>query len=142
MKTGLLLLSHGEFAKAALASAEMITGHQEQVIALALTEDKMLETLCEELQEAYHTLAKENDQILAICDIYGGTPFNALLRVMLGGSDMVAYTGLSLPLLIDVLMSRDFMEDVESLKEHMEQTQKEVLKEIILPSMDEEDEEE
>ena len=45
MNVGMILISHGEFAKAALGSAEMIAGPQEQIIALALTEDKSLETL-------------------------------------------------------------------------------------------------
>ena len=37
MSTGIILASHGEFAKAALGSAEMLAGEQKDVHALALT---------------------------------------------------------------------------------------------------------
>ena len=141
MNVGMILISHGEFAKAALGSAEMIAGPQEQIIALALTEDKSLESLESEIADAYQTLIKENDQVLALCDIYGGTPFNALLRTMLKGTPILAYTGLSLPLLIDLIFSRNMMNSIDELKNHILETQNMVLKEIELPSLDDEDEE-
>ena len=37
MSIGIILASHGEFAKAALGSAEMLAGEQKDVHALALT---------------------------------------------------------------------------------------------------------
>lgn len=141
MKIGIIVLSHGAFAKAALDSAEMIAGHQEQVRALTLTEDKSLEQLQEELHQTYCVMAKENDLIVALCDIYGGTPFNALLRNMLHGDAILAYAGLSLPLLIDLLFSREQVKTIEEVKRHMEETARMVVKEIILPTMEEEEEE-
>ena len=49
---GIILVSHGEFAKAALGSAEMIVGPQEEVTALALTVDKSLDAFEEEIAAA------------------------------------------------------------------------------------------
>ena len=42
---GVILMSHGEFAKAALESAGMIVGETENARALALTADKSAEAL-------------------------------------------------------------------------------------------------
>jgi len=109
--TGLLLVSHGEFAKAALASAFMITGTQKDVIALGLAEDTSLETIEEAILQSYRELKTRCEEVIILCDIYGGTPFNAISRNLLKGMQAIAYTGLSLPLLIDLLLSRDLQHD-------------------------------
>lgn len=142
MRTGLILVSHGEFAKAALGSAQMITGEQEDVYAYALLENSSLEMLQEEIHTGYTALKQTCDRVIALCDIYGGTPFNALTRCLLSGDEMEAYTGLSLPLLIDVLLTRNQDMELNELDQHMMDVSKEVFKKIILPDFDDEDEEE
>lgn len=107
---GILLLSHGEFAKAALGSAEMIAGKQENAIALALTVDKSMDQFEQEVSLAYQSLASTCSDVVVLCDIYGGTPFNTVSRCILKGMKMIAYTGFSLPLVIDLLLSRDLDE--------------------------------
>lgn len=44
MRIGVILASHGEFARAALGAVEMIAGKQGDVVALGLTAEKSLET--------------------------------------------------------------------------------------------------
>ena len=117
MSIGILMASHGEFAKAALASAEMIAGKQENVFALALTVDKTLEDLEREVETAYTELKKNCDIVVALCDIYGGSPFNAISRCKLKGMEMKAFTGLNLPIVIDLLLSRELGED--EISEHI-----------------------
>ncbi|MCI5773953.1 MAG: hypothetical protein MR210_05260 [Erysipelotrichaceae bacterium] len=119
--TGLILVSHGEFAKAALASSEMIAGKQENVIALGLKEDTSLEQMVLDIKDAYQKLKANCENILILCDIYGGTPFNAITRNMLEGMEAKAFTGLSLPLLIDTLLSRDMIFFAE-IDEHIRET--------------------
>lgn len=142
MRTGLLLVSHGDFAKAALHSAQMITGEQADVLAYALSEDTSLEKLQEEIHHGYTTLMQNCDRVIALCDIYGGTPFNALIRCLLSGDQIDAYTGLSLPLLIDVVLTRNQDIEQEELHQHMVETSKQVFKKIELPELNDEDEEE
>lgn len=108
---GLLLVSHGYFAKAALSSAQMIVGKQENVIALGLMEDTSLEQLEQEIWDSYEMLRSKYDEVVVLCDIYGGTPFNAISRNLLKGMKVQAFTGLSLPLLIDLLLSVDLKHD-------------------------------
>ena len=45
MRIGVILASHGEFARAALGAVEMIAGKENDVAALGLTAEKSLETL-------------------------------------------------------------------------------------------------
>lgn len=117
---GIILVSHGEFAKAALGSAEMIVGPQEDVIALALTVDKSLDAFEEEIAQAHDKLTETCNEIIVLCDIYGGTPFNAVSRCILKGKKVIGYTGLSLPVLIDLLLCRDLSGD--EAKKRIEET--------------------
>lgn len=111
---GLILASHGEFARAALESAEMIVGKQEKAIACTLNAEDSLEVLEKSIKDAYYALKKKYDDVLVLCDIYGGSPFNAVSRLKLKGLEMKAYTCLSLPLLIDLLLASDVeFDDIE-----------------------------
>ena len=57
MRIGVILASHGEFARAALGAVEMIAGKQGDVVALGLTAEKSLEAFEAEMREAYETSA-------------------------------------------------------------------------------------
>lgn len=127
---GIILVSHGEFAKAALGSAEMIVGPQEEVTALALTVDKSLDAFEAEIAQAYDHLTETCNEIIVLCDIYGGTPFNAVSRCILKGKQIIGYTGLSLPVLIDLLLCRDL--SGEEAKKRIEATHAIALSPILV----------
>lgn len=137
---GIILVSHGNFAKAALESAEMIAGKHENVLALSLEASKSIDDLEMELAEGYKAFSDKYENVLVICDIYGGTPFNAISRCKLKGLEMTAYTGLSLPLLIDLLFAHDL--SMAELKQRIQETHAQALHEIVveLPADDEDDE--
>lgn len=143
MRVGVIVASHGEFARAALGSVEMIAGPQQDVRALALTADKSAETFEAEFAQAYAELKAECDLIVTICDIHGGTPFNVISRSILKGMDMVAFTGLSLPVLIELLLSRDQASDADEIRGLIEaahaQTLAEIKVEMAQGSSDEDD---
>lgn len=143
MRVGVIVASHGEFARAALGSVEMVAGPQQDVRALALTADKSAETFEAEFAQAYAELKAECDLIVTICDIYGGTPFNVISRSILKGMDMVAFTGLSLPVLIELLLSRDQASDADEIRGLIEaahaQTLAEIKVEMAQGSSDEDD---
>lgn len=143
MRVGVIVASHGEFARAALGSVEMVAGPQQDVRALALTADKSAETFEAEFAQAYEELRATCDLIVTICDIHGGTPFNVISRSILKGMDMVAFTGLSLPVLIELLLSRDQASDADEIRGLIEaahaQTLAEIKVEMAQGSSDEDD---
>lgn len=96
MRIGVILASHGEFAQAALGAVEMIAGKQPDVIALGLT--------------------AECELVVTLCDIYGGTPFNVTTRCLLNGMNMVAYTGLSMPVAVELLLTRDGLDSADAVR--------------------------
>lgn len=106
MKVGVILASHGEFARAALGSIEMIAGPQPDVLALGLGADTSLEDFEGDFAAAHASLAERCDTVVVLCDILGGTPFNVVARAKASGVPLVAYAGLSLPVAIELLICR------------------------------------
>lgn len=143
MRIGVILASHGEFARAALGAVEMIAGKQPDVIALGLTAEKSLETFEAEMREAYESLKAECDLVVTLCDIYGGTPFNVTTRCLLNGMDMIAYTGLSMPVAVELLLTRDSLDSADAVRAQLTAAhagaQQEITAPVAAPQDDEED---
>lgn len=95
----LFICSHGDFAKEIIKSAEMIVGPMEQVIPFCLkpgmSGDDFLEVIKAEAQ------MHKGDHILAIVDLFGGTPCTTCAR-LLKEYDLHIITGLNLGMLIEV----------------------------------------
>lgn len=99
----LVIAAHGELAPALLASAEMITGPADQVEAVTFAKSEGPDDLLSKYEAAHDKLGPE---LLFLVDLFGGSPFNAAARfaAVHPGTDVV--TGVSLPMLIEVLMKR------------------------------------
>lgn len=139
MRVGVIVASHGEFARAAMGSVEMIAGPQQDVRTLALLADTSADAFETEFKQAYAELASECDFVVAICDIHGGTPFNVISRSILSGLKLLAYTGLSLPVLIELLLSRDDAETTDDLRQLIEGAHAQTLAEIKVEMVEEEE---
>lgn len=138
MSFGIILATHAHIGEALLEGAEMLAGKQTRVRALSLTENKSAEEFEAEFSEVYSEFDEAYDHVVALCDIYGGTPFNVISRAMLRGADMVAYTGVNLPVLIDLVFSCDLTPD--EVREHVLATNAEALQEVKVQLATEEDE--
>ena len=103
---GVILISHGYFAKYAMDSAEMIIGKQDNYKVISVTDDKDLEDVIKELEDSYNALSKGRE-VIVLTDIFGGTPCNAASRLILSGKKVTAYTGFNLPVLLELLLNRD-----------------------------------
>ncbi len=140
MKVGVILASHGEFARAALGSVEMIAGPQPDVQALALGATTSLEDFEAAFREAWGSLSSSCDHVVVLCDILGGTPFNVVARAKAAGLPLTAYAGLSLPVVIELLLCRDQWADPEELSRAVEAAASRAFQAIEVPDTDEADE--
>ncbi|MBD7915050.1 hypothetical protein H9660_07795 [Clostridium sp. Sa3CUN1] len=97
----IILTSHGNFAKGILQSYEMIAGTNERISYVTLDEDgigKFSNTLREKLDQII-----ESDDVLILCDLKGGTPYNESFTYALSHQDKVrVVAGLNLPMLIEI----------------------------------------
>ena len=103
----IVLASHGKFAEGIKDSGSMIFGPQEGVVAVTLTPDMGPDDLHQKILDAIATL-EDQEHVLFLIDLWGGTPFNQISRVLEeeGKEDWVAVTGLNLPMLIAAYGSR------------------------------------
>ena len=71
----LIVSSHGKLAEELVESSYMIFGRQDGVFALEFDLDEDLN----DIKEKYRTVlagVPENDQVIFLCDLFGGSPFN------------------------------------------------------------------
>jgi mannose/fructose/sorbose-specific phosphotransferase system IIA component len=110
---GIVVASHCDFAKAIIASAEMIAGAQENVTAVCLSLDDNLESCREAIQAAIRQVDLGRG-VLVLIDLFGGTPCNAA-ALSLRDYCCPVVAGVNLPMLIEVVTSRDSVASVEEL---------------------------
>ena len=111
---GVIVTTHGDFAKGILHSAEMVIG-ETHISHLGLDEsgisnyESKLYKLLDEAFEKYKG-------VLVLCDLKGGTPFNTALRYKLEkGREMEVITGVNLPMILEASMALETCEDLNEL---------------------------
>lgn len=108
----ILLMSHGDFAKEAMKSAEMVFGRQDNYETMSVFLVDQVDALRQEMLEKVEKLDTSKG-LLVFADIVGGTPMN-LAGSLLGRENTIVCSGLNLPVLIEALMNRN--KTVQELK--------------------------
>jgi PTS system mannose-specific IIB component len=125
---GIILASHGEFAKGILQSAKMIFGEQENVQAVTLMPSEGPDDFKAKMKDAIASFDSQ-DEVLILVDLWGGTPFNqanGLFEEHKAKWAIVA--GMNLPMVIEAYASRSSMESAQEIATHILITAKEGVK--------------
>jgi PTS system mannose-specific IIA component len=101
---GIVLAGHGGFCDGIRDAAEMIMGPQEHLAVVPLGPAENLDLYREKLEQA-RTEVDSGDGVLVLVDLFGGSPSN-VAAYLLGPSTEVV-TGVSLPMLLEVLSARE-----------------------------------
>lgn len=104
---GILIVSHGDLAKEMLNTACMILGEQQNVKTLSLMYDDDIKEFTEKILDATQEL-DQGDGVIVISDLFGGSPNNSVAAISRLRS-FKAITGVNLPMLIECLSSREFL---------------------------------
>jgi mannose/fructose/sorbose-specific phosphotransferase system IIA component len=99
-----VLVSHGELGDALIRAAQMIAGPAEQVFSVPLLPGESPESFGDKLTGALQEI--EGEETLVLIDLFGGTPYNVAARRVLQ-ENVECVTGANLPMLLELLMSRD-----------------------------------
>lgn len=122
---GIILASHGDFAKGILQSGEMIFGVQQDVKAVTLQPSEGPDDIRAKMEEALTTF-ENPEQVLFLVDLWGGTPFNQTSGLFHGHeAQWAVVTGLNLPMLIEAFASRMSMETAHEIAAHIFRVAKE-----------------
>jgi mannose PTS system EIIAB component len=125
---GIIIASHGEFASGLLQSGEMIFGKQENVKAVTLMPSEGPDDVKAKMQEAIASFDNQ-DEVLILVDLWGGTPFNQANSLFEGHQDKWAIVaGMNLPMLIEAFASRFSMNTAHEIAAHILGTAKEGVK--------------
>ncbi|MDN6900368.1 PTS mannose transporter subunit IIAB [Oenococcus sicerae] len=116
---GIVIASHGEFAKGILQSGEMIFGKQEKVAAVTFMPNEGPDDLRKHLDAAIASFASD-DEVLFLIDLWGGSPFNQSNAIYEEHKDKMAIvTGLNLPMLIEAYSSRSNLNSAHEIAAHI-----------------------
>ena len=125
---GIIIASHGEFANGILQSGEMIFGAQENVKAVTLMPSEGPDDVKAKMKEAIASFENQ-DEVLFLVDLWGGTPFNQANSLFEEHKDKWAIVaGMNLPMLIEAFASRFSMNSAREIATHILGSAKEGVK--------------
>ncbi len=101
----IVLASHGEFATGIQQSGSMVFGDQENVAAVTLMPSMGPDDFRAKLEDAINGF-DDQEQVLFLVDLWGGTPFNQVSTLLDSHDTWAAVTGLNLPMLIEAYTQR------------------------------------
>lgn len=122
---GIILASHGQFAEGILQSGAMIFGEQENVKAVTLMPSEGPADLRAKMEAAIASFDNQ-DEVLFLVDLWGGTPFNQANVLYEEHKDNWAIVaGMNLPMVIEAYASRFSMTSAQEIAAHILKTAKE-----------------
>lgn len=109
----IFIFNHGRFGEELIKSTELITGKIEDIQAFSLLPGMSIEDFCNVVKEP---IMSSLNKKLILCDLFGGTPCNVAMMMSLQVEvDIVC--GVNLPMLIDVVLSRESGKSINEIVE-------------------------
>ena len=108
-----IIITHGEFGRELLASAQNILGFQEKVSAISQSANDDLFSLKKKIEARFSQFA-EAKGFLVLVDLIGGTPMNAVAG-LLKHPNLEIVSGVNLPMLLEVLLNRERLSEAKEL---------------------------
>ena len=107
MSIGIVIASHGDFAAGIHQSGSMLFGQQEKVEVVTLNPSEGPDELYAKFNNAIAQF-EDDDEVLIVADLWGGSPFNQASRLMEENPDrkIAIITGLNLPMLVQAYTER------------------------------------
>lgn len=104
-KHNIILISHGPLAEAFIASASMLYGTKDNVVAFTLGANDSIENF-EKMINNYIADNLCNDTLI-LCDIAGGSPFNCAYKAKLLYGNVEVVSGMNMGMVLEVFLSEE-----------------------------------
>lgn len=121
---GLLVTGHANFGSGMTSSVNLIAGEQDDYQYVDFLPTYSTEDLTGEISKALDML-KDCEGVIIFTDLMGGTPFNVSAQLGHGKENIRIVAGTNLPMLVEIVMSRKFMNDLDGLVDSVLETGKE-----------------
>ena len=106
--TTIIVIGHGKFASGITEGLNLILGKQDNYYAIDYNEDLNSGMLRKKIK---NIVEKCNDQVLILCDLISGTPFNISMELAIKNEKIRLIYGINLSMLIEIVSKRNFSED-------------------------------
>ena len=125
----IVLASHGGFAEGIFQSGSMIFGEQENVKAVTLMPSEGPDDIRGKMEEAIKSF-DDQDEVLFLVDLWGGTPFNQASNLMGENPDKpwAIVAGMNLPMVIEAYTARFTMDKATEIAKSIIGTAKDGVK--------------
>lgn len=101
----IVLASHGDLASGIKQTGSMVFGDQEAVAVVSLQPSMGPDDFRAKVEEAVASF-DDQEQVLFLVDLWGGTPFNQISGLIEGHDTWAIVTGVNLPMLIEAYSQR------------------------------------
>ncbi len=101
----IVLASHGDLASGIKQTGSMVFGDQEAVAVVSLQPSMGPDDFRAKVEEAVASF-DDQEQVLFLVDLWGGTPFNQISGLIEGHDSWAIVTGVNLPMLIEAYSQR------------------------------------
>lgn len=117
-----LIATHGKMASGIRYTAEMIVGEQTEVTTIDAYVDAEID-----VEKEFETYFKEREgqRIFVMTDLMGGSVNQKLMQYAAENENIILFTGINLPLLIQVMFADEDC-TIEELEEYVEDARKEL----------------
>ncbi|MCH5464786.1 PTS sugar transporter subunit IIA [Levilactobacillus tujiorum] len=115
MKRAFLVITHGDMGIETVKSMELLMGPQENVKALGLHPGESVDDLRTKVYDILQANEADYDETVLLVDLLGGSPSNVSLSTLAKYHDIKIVTGLSLPLLVNILNFSEAEDNTEKL---------------------------
>lgn len=111
---GIILTGHAQFASGLTSSMNLLAGEVEQYAYVDFPAGMDQYDLLEKIKQAKEQLSDCKEWII-LTDIVGGTPFKMSVLYSMQEAGVRVLTGTSLPLLLQMVLSRSTIENIDEL---------------------------
>lgn len=103
---GLVVATHGNLGSELLTSAQMIIGPVMNARAVSITHDSSMEAIRDAIAEAVAEVGKDDQGVIIVTDMFGGTPANVSMT-FLEPNSVEVMTGVNLPMILKFFNSQE-----------------------------------
>jgi PTS system mannose-specific IIA component len=119
---GLVIVTHGRLAEEFRAALEHVVGPQEKLETVSIGPDDDMELRRKDIIDAISRV-DDNDGVVLLTDMFGGTPSNLAISIM-DHAKVEVIAGINLPLLIKLARLRNEKDIEEAIIEAQESGRK------------------
>jgi len=110
-KFRIVVAGHGALPESLLATAELVCGQIGDAVAVGLAPDESPDRYADDLRAAIGRDGAEPGDVLVLCDLLGGTPYNVAAAISRRSPRVVCLAGANLAVVVEAALAEEPLAD-------------------------------